>query len=324
MRERGRSVVAGGRAVGIDDDDGEVGRPQAVEIHGQETDIEYRVPVPQSVVEFETVDDPRPVLHQVDIRRQQVPVTVHDPARVDPGPQQRTPAAEVVIGEHRDVVDDLAGIPPHLESAQVLERLGPQPVERVLQPRIVDLHRARALVMQLRDLPGHLAQAGHDVRIADPARAGLTLPHQSGETETFREPAHLHDVIDDVVVVTGVVGVPPTAAPHLQHPEVDVRGEATVELHLAAALLRAGRRGAVVEEPEVEWLADFVSLVTPEEDERAVRLHHDGRPPRPGPGRLGHVHGTQPRQARRAPLPVRQSAPNDHIRESLTEPALKK
>ena len=220
-------------------------------------------------------------------------MTVHDPARLDPGPQQRPPTPQVGGGQHLHVVDDLRGVLAHAQPTQVLQRFGPQSGDHVRVPGRVDLRCAGAVRVEPGDLPGHLphalghgpparlahpvgvggtraASVAHDVRIAGPARALFPQPDDRGETVPVGQPAHPHDVLDHLVV----------GPPDLQHAGVHVRGEAAVELDLPAALLRARPDGAVVEEPEVERFADFVSLVTTEEDERAVGLHHTRRPPR--------------------------------------------
>ena len=281
MHERGRRVVARRRAVGVQEDDGEVPRTQTIEIHRQEPDIGHRVAEPQSVVEFETVDDPRTVGQKVDVRGDEVAVPVDDPAGVDPRLQQRAAPAKIGIREGRDVVDDLRRIPAHGEPTQVLEGVGPQPADRLRLPRRVDLRGVGAACVQLRDLPGHLTHATGDIRIANPAAAGLPVLHQAGETETVRESTHPHDVVEDLVVV-GITD--------LQYSQIHVRGEPPVQLHLPAALPPTRADGPVVEETQIDRLADFMSLVTTEEDERAVGFHHDGWPPRPGNGPVQGVH----------------------------------
>ena len=269
MHEGRGGVVAGGLAVGREDDDGEVGRPQPVEVHGQEPDIQHRVPEPQSVVELEAVDDPRPVLGQIDVSCQQVAVSVHDPAVSDPGLQKRRATPQVRGGERGDLVDDPGRILPHAQSTQVIQRLGPQSGD---DPRVtgrVDLGRVRTSCVQSCDLPGYLAQP---LDHAGPAPALLRRPHHLGETVPFRQPTHSHDVLDHLVV----------GPPDLQYAGVHVRGEPAVERDLPAALLPARFDRAVVEKAQIERFADFVSLVTTEKDERAVGLHHSRRPPRLG------------------------------------------
>ncbi len=270
--QRGRRVIAGEVAVGLEEDDCEVPRPRGVEIHRQECDVQHRVAEPEPVVELEAVDHPRSVVGEVDVGGEEVPVAVDDPAGRHAGPQQRGPPPQVARRQGRDVVDDLRGVPTHVESAQVVEGLRPQPRHRGGGARGVDLLRAGAGGVEVVDLPGHLADAGHDVRIAVPGRALLPRPHQRGEAPVRGEATHPHDVIDHLAV----------GAPHLQHAGVDVRGQSTVELDLTAALLRPRLDGGVVEEAEIQWLAHFVSLVTPEDDERTVGLHEARRARRRG------------------------------------------
>ena len=110
--------------------------------------------------------------------------------------------------------------------------------------------------------------------------AGL---HQRREAAVRRHAAHHDHVIDSPAVAVHDVG----------HAEVDVGGEAPVQLDLASARLLSGFPGAEVEESQVDRLADLVRLVADERDHRAVGLgqrrwsqtavrRRSGYPRRPG------------------------------------------
>ncbi len=60
---------------------------------------------------------------------------------------------------------------------------------------------------------------------------------------------------------------------HLYYPEVDLRGEASVQLHLLLAVEAPLLQGTEIEVAEIDGFLDLVGEVTNEENEGYLSLH---------------------------------------------------
>ena len=235
-------------AVGGEEVVGEVGTPEAFEVHGQEGHVGEAVAQPQRGVELEAVEHPGPVREAEDVVGQQVAVAVAGPALGHPAREQRRSPDEVALGEAVDGAD-VVGVEDAGHS-QHLPGVGRPAGSRGVAARGLVRRRAGSRAMERRQQVGEVPEVAGDVR---------TGADQGGEA-----PVGGHAPHDDQVVARLPVG-----PGHVGHPEVHVGRQPAVELHLAVAGQAPGVPGAEVEEPQVDRLLHLVGPVAEEDHHRS-------------------------------------------------------
>ena len=253
MGQRRRIRLAGELPVAGQERGGGLGGAEPFEVHGQEGDIGENVDVAEAVVELDAVEDAGAVVEAEDVLGLEVAVPVPDRSEGDPLVEQRLPARQVAADEVLDPVgesgvEDRAGEGVHLGEAGV-----PHGGDGVAPAGGGDLLRRLGRGVEDGDAPGNL---GHG--LVD----GVPVLHEPGQPPFGRHAAHDYQVVAGHAVLADDVG----------HAEVDVGGQAPVELHLPVAGLLPGRPVGEVEEPERHRLLELVDAFADRDEDRNVGL----------------------------------------------------
>ena len=82
-------AVAGDIQIAVEDDIGETGEPQVVQVHEQEGEIVKHVDGGKGRIEFDGVEQRRPAFNHADVAQVKIAVAVADPAQVPAAVEQR-------------------------------------------------------------------------------------------------------------------------------------------------------------------------------------------------------------------------------------------
>ena len=228
-------MVVGRQGEGGQEPLGEVRARSGGQLHGQERHVGGRIPVAESLVELDAVDDDRVGVLEVDVLEPEVAVTVTDPPLLDPRPEA-------------------AGFPlqdPELPGPHGVERLPrDEPaherfhLHEVLDDVVAnDLDRAR-----LRHRSGLAEEAGEPRRQARQMIGRQRVPaEQCVRAVLVREPPHADGVVDDLAV--GAEPVALRAEPDRDDAEIDIGREPPVQPHLVLAAAPAPLERRVVTNP---------------------------------------------------------------------------
>ena len=106
MFERRGPSVAALRPVSLEQPRGKITSAQTLQVHREERDVAEDVAIPQPIIEFEAIEEPRPAGEAEHVVGEQVAVTVADSMLGDPLAEERAAAAEVPERVAFDTVDD--------------------------------------------------------------------------------------------------------------------------------------------------------------------------------------------------------------------------
>ena len=300
---------------------GEVGPPEPFEVHREEGDVGQHVAVAQQGVELQAVQDAGAVVEAEDVLGEQVAVPVADVPAVLALPEQILAAGQVPECVVFQIGDVLTAQDGGGEAVQSRQPTAPQAPQR--RGLTGGRRRGGGLARRVErgDLAGQLAQV---------VVHGLPAPDQPGQPAVVRQPSHGHH---------GVAGLPIRAG-DVAHAQVDVRGEALVELDLFVAGGPPRLQRTKVGEAQVLRLLHLVDVVGEEDQDGGVGLHESGGSHRPaaafgGPTPTAGVTGAgvrTPAQARkrlvgptrtcphRPPPPPRRKVPKVPARVCLRSP----
>ena len=240
-------------AIPVEECFSEVATPQVLEIHRQEADVVENVTPPQTVVELESIEDPWPVVETEDVLGEKIAVTVDDATPRDPLHQQAAPAIQVLV---RELADSGHG---RRSSGSGTKGVSSR---RFRVPEVIESSWRRDRRDQI--VPGRRRVACGD-GVGDGAQASghvAALPHPCRQPAISRQSSHQHRVVDNGPVVVDDV----------LDPQVDIAGEAAVEVDFSTTHLRPQLRRAQVDEREPHRLLALVHDVAIEDDRRDVRL----------------------------------------------------
>jgi hypothetical protein len=215
VHERGRRRVAGQLGVPAEERSPQLRRPEALEVHRQERGVVEPVDVPEPVVELQAVQRPGPVVEAEHVVGHQVAVPVDRAAGGDPMVEERASSGQEPQGEPLDLVHEHRVQGGVEVGADLLEAGLPAGAE----------HRQRGLGVDLRPPRRALVGGGELVREVPEVVAHVdTAGDERGQATVLGHPPHHHHRL-----VTAV------RQRQVGHPEVDVGGEAAVELDLPPA-----------------------------------------------------------------------------------------
>ncbi len=248
-------ALPGELPVGGQEPAGEVGPAEVLEVHGQEAGVVEHVTPAEPRVELDAVEDPRAVVEAEDVLREQVPMTVDDPALGHTVGEQRVSAVEIAQRLSADTVEQVAVEDPPRERRGLLEVGGPEHGQVLDRARKVDRRSACGAGMER----GHAPRNGCEEGLVE-----VGIGDHGGQPAIGRQPPHHDEVIDGG----------PALVDHIVHAEVHVRGEPAVELDLPSAVGQAQLPGREVQERGPDRLAHLVHPVPDEEQHRDVGLDH--------------------------------------------------
>ena len=258
LRERLRIVLGCELPIPREEPFAQIGRADSFEVHGEEGDVGEDIAVAEPVVELDAVENAWAVVQAEDVVGEQVAVTVSDLSMSDAIGEERTSPVEIAPGELLDPGGDIRREDRADERLHRGEARLPVGAHAVDRGGCFDHRRGIGARMKGRDVTSYVSQTLVD---------GLVPADQRREPALVGHPSH-HDQ---------VVARQPVDTEHLGDAEVDVRGQAPVELDLPATDALAFSRGREVEEVELHRLLQFVDAITDEEHGRDMCLPHSRR-----------------------------------------------
>ncbi len=241
--------------VGRQEPAGEVCPAEVLQVHRKEGSVVEHVAPAEPGVELHAVEDPGAVVEAEDVLGEQVAVPVDDPSFGDPVREQPVPALQVGHRLATDPGDRVAVDEPSGEGCGLLEVGGPEHGQVLDRAGEVDGRSAGGPGVECGQAPRHRRQVRPvEVRIGD---------HRC-QPAIGRQTAHHDQVVDGG----------PALVDDVVDPEVHIRGQPPVELHLPPAVGQAQLAGREVQERGRDRLAHLVHALAHEEQHRDVGLHH--------------------------------------------------
>ncbi len=226
-----------------------------LQVHGEEGRVVETVDGAKAVVEFQTVQDAGAVVETEDVLGEQVAMAVDHPPLPNTRVEQFLAAGEIATHQALGLLHPVEQLAVLGQSPDLREARFPARGQRVPPALLVDVRAAERVRVtggkEACDRPQGFVDVG-------------ALTHEQGQAAFRRHAAHHHERFGRVRVRSA----------KFTQAQVDIRGEATVEGDFSFAHGPPGRRGRVVEEPQVDRLLQLVGTVTDEEQDRGVRLAH--------------------------------------------------